>query len=366
MPDDISDEDQEDDEPRGPAVEKTSIDDVVLGAPIHEDSDATVSASHPPIARPIIGVTRNPKLSLPQHHQIEAGCLWDRDNWSCSYDVVFMLFWFVYRSASPEWREKWKQQAPKWNKFLGEAFDALLAMAQHSSQEALSHAFTSFRETFRDELSRINPGYFPRRGQVLASVCHIFSHIFSGSTEYEPHLEQVIACDRCNTSTTARSSFTLLGSSSLLEIHHHEDDVGPFLPLQTAVTRYIQYVSQEPTRDHCRTCSGPLRVDSLSMPETTWVWIELCDEVSPIAPSSRLVFGLQDQRQVYALQAVIYLGGGHFTARLLDQSATWWNYDGMWRFGAPHVDRVEDEVDLLKNGDRRAAFLVYCRVDCPD
>ena len=144
-------------------MEKTSIDDVVLGAPIHENSDAMVSASHPPIAGPITGVTHNPKLSLPQRRRIEAGCSWDRENWSCSYDVVFM-FWFIYRNASPEWHEKWKQQAPKWNRFLGEAFNALLAMTQHSSQEALSHAFTSFREMFRDELSRINPGYFPRHG----------------------------------------------------------------------------------------------------------------------------------------------------------------------------------------------------------
>jgi hypothetical protein len=29
------------------------------------------------------------------------------------------------------------------------------------------------------------------------------------------------------------------------------------------------------------------------------------------------------------------------------------------RFGAPRLDYVEDEVDLLKNGDWRAAFLLY-------
>ena len=99
------------------------------------------------------------------------------------------------------------------------------------------------------------------------------------------------------------------------------------------------------------------------MPETTWLWIELSDDVSPVTPSPRLVFGLQGQRQVYTLQAVIYLGGDHFTARFLDKSATWWKYDGMWNFGAPRVDYIEDEVDLLENDGRHAAFLVYCRVD---
>jgi len=188
----------------------------------------------------------------------------------------------------------------------------------------------------------------------------------SGPSVCEPHLEQVAACDRCHTLRPMHCLFGLLGSSDLLDIHHHKGDIGPFLPLQTMVTRYIQYASHEPQHNRCYTCSGQLRVKSLSMPEMTWLWIELCDDVSPITPSPRLVFGLWDQRQVYALQAVIYLGGEHFTARLLDQSATWWKYDGMWEFGVPRVDRVKDEVDLLKKDDRRAAFLVYCRVDCQD
>ena len=102
------------------------------------------------------------------------------------------------------------------------------------------------------------------------------------------------------------------------------------------------------------------------MPETTWVWIKISDCISLISPLPCLVFGLQDQWQVYTLQAVIYLGGDHFTARFLDQSTTWWKYDGMWGFGAPCVDHIEDEVDLLENDGRRAVFLVYCRVDFRD
>jgi hypothetical protein len=34
----------------------------------------------------------------------------------------------------------------------------------------------------------------------------------------------------------------------------------------------------------------------------------------------------------------------------------------MWKLGAPHLDYVEDEVNLLKNDNRRAAFLLYRRV----
>ena len=75
------------------------------------------------------------------------------------------------------------------------------------------------------------------------------------------------------------------------------------------------------------------------MPETTWVWIEIPDRISLVAPSPRLAFGLQNQRQVYTLQAEIYLGGDHFTARLLDQSA----HGGNTRLGVQrdHYDHTQ-------------------------
>ena len=367
VPDEPPNKDQLDDGPGRlvRAVEKTSV----IDNTIHGDLTTANNVPCLPIAHPTTTIAHRskPTASDPQHHQIEAGCVWDRDNWSCSYDTVFMSFWFIYRKSSPGWRDKWRQQAPKWNGFFGEAFNSLLLMVQTKpSREALSRKFTSFRETFRNNLSHINPVYFPRRGQVLTSVCRIFNHIFSRSIEAEPYLKQVVACDWCGSSTPMHYSFSLLGSSGFLEGYHHENDTGPFLPLQTALTRHVQHVSQEPGPGHCKTCYGELRVESLSMPETMWLWIELCDIISPVTPSPRLVFDLQDQRQVYTLQAVIYIGGGHFTAQFLHQSATWWKYDDMWRFGAPCIDHIEDEVDLLKNDDRRAAFLVYCRADCQD
>jgi len=361
-------EDRHDGDFNRPVVEDTAIDDVVLGAPLDRDSSTTNNILHLPAISPIATPIPNPRPTEPLHPRIEAGCVWDSDNWSCAYDAVFMSFWSMYRKSSPSWRSKWKQQAPKWNDSLGAAFDSLLSMARNdrTSQVALSRKFTLFRDMFRDELSRTNPVYFRRHGTVQASVCRILGHIFGTSIESEPHLDQVLACDQCDISIYERCSFSLIGSTQLLDGYLNEDDVGPFLPLQTAVTRYIQHISQEPHCDCCRTCSGPLGVESVSIPEMAWLWVELCDLVSPVVPSLRLVFGLQDQRQVYTLQAVIYQGGNHFTARLSNESSTWWKCDGRWRLGAPRVDRGVSEVDLLENDGRRAAFLLYCRADFQD
>ena len=364
MQDNIPNKDQRDTGSYTPVTEE-AIDNIALGAPFDKDPDNTNDAPRHPAVGTATATDLDPQPTEPPCPQIKAGCVWDSDNWSCAYDAIFMSLLFIYRNSSSGWRNKWRKQAPKWNTFLGGAFDYLLSMAQdnRTPQAALSRKFTSFRETFRDELSRINPAYFQRHGMISASVCQILSHIFSDSVVCEPHLDQVAACDQCGITTHSRCLFALLGSTVLLDWYLNEDDTGPLLPLQTAVTRYVECFSQEPQRDHCSTCSGPLRVESLSIPETTWLWIELDDLESPIAPSPRLVFGFRDQRHVYTLQSVIYLGGHHFTARLSDRSDMWWKYDGQWKFGTPCVDRVKDEVDLLVNDGRHAAFLLYSRAD---
>ena len=246
-------EDQQGSNANSLVVAKTPINNVVLGAPFGDSSDLEIRANipSPSFASPTAAAAHYLRPARLIHRQIQAGCVWDKDNWLCSYDSVLMSILCIYRNSSPGWRNKWKQQAPRWNDSFGTVFDSLLEMPQggRSSQAALSHSFTSFRETFRDDLFCIDQARFRRHGQVPASVCHIFSRIFmagSGPSMCKPHLEQVAACDHCHTLRPMHCPFGLLGSSDLLDIHRHEGDIGPFLQLQTMVTRYIQYASHDP------------------------------------------------------------------------------------------------------------------------
>jgi len=320
-----------------------------------------------PPGGPAVPAASNSKPIRPPRPQTMAGCVWDGINWSCAYDTVFMSVWSMYRKFPPSWRDMWMQQAPKWNGFFKKAFDSLLAMAQNeqTSQAALSHEFTAYRNTFRNLLSGVNPTLFKCLGMIPIAVYPVLSHIFSSSIESQPYLNQVVVCNACGGLTNVRCLFALLGSIELLSKYLDQGDTAPRLPLHTAVTRYVQHASLEPHRTHCSTCPGSVRVQSLSIPEMSWFWIEL-GTISPVSPSPHLFFDIQDQHRVYALQAVIYGDGSHFTARLSDQSATWWKYDGMWKRDMLRPDCVEDEVDLLMNDDRRAEYLLYCRVDIQD
>ena len=156
------------------ALEEDMADgDIVLGAPFNKEPTVSHKTPCPHTLCPIIPAACHLQPTKPFHPQIEAGCVWDTENWSCAYDTIFMSFLSIYQKHSSNWQNMWKQQAPKWSNFLGAAFKSLLATVQNvpTSQATLSHEFTSFRETFCDELSQINPTYFQQHGAVLALVC---------------------------------------------------------------------------------------------------------------------------------------------------------------------------------------------------
>ena len=351
----------------GPPAVTTLIDEVVLGAPLTADPGITDDGFCSLVTSPATAAATNLHTPKALYPQFKAGCVWDRDNWSCSYDSVFMSFFFIYKESPPAWRNKWTQQVPTWNKPLKAMFEKLLAMAQSGrySQATLSQEFNSFREDFRDCLSFVNPECFNRYGKVPASVCRILSYLLGGAATQEPHLNQQLICNQCKNATHARCSFSLLGSTDLLRTFQYQDDP-EFLPLQIAINRYIQHSSYSAHLHRCLGCPGSLGVGSLTMPDMTWLWIELCDPKSPVSPSLRLVFNAQSQRQAYNLRAVIYSGGNHFTARFFDDWDVWWNYDDMRGFGMPFTEHIGAELDLLNNDDRWASFLLYVREDGSD
>ena len=340
----------------------------------HEEpanSPSTAEAPHLPTKGPTFDVTMTSNLhptELP-HPRITAGCVWDSNNWSCAYDSVFMCFWSIYKRSPLSWRNNWRLHAPNFGNFLGVAFDSLLAMAQNEqiAGVALAQEFNAYREAFQAKLARLDPTYFKLRGKVSISVSPILDRIFGDSVEFQPHLNQVVACDHCNQPTPYQCRFTLLGTIELLSKYLNDNDTAPRLPLQEAVTRFIQHASLEPYCTRCPDCSKPVKnVQSLSIPDMSWLWIEFHGPVSPISPSPHLVFDLQDQHQTYTLQAVIYGGDNHFTARLSDESAAWWKYDGMWKPDVQRLDHIEREADLLMDGNRPAVCLLYCRADFQD
>ena len=309
----------------------------------------------------VVGTSRHSneksKIALP----FRAGCAWSRDNWSCAYDVVFMVFFHIYRQSSVSWRDDWRRKSPGWTVQLADHFDLLLKALDspnHSPKE-LSMLFSSLRDLFRDQLAGHDQQRFRRRGHVTASVCGMLE-LLSGSVD-GPSVERCLFCSKCGTESRVPSPFALLALPVFPQNYRRETDPR-FVSAGALLTRFVQSLTSSSRLYLCGTCHGRKEVRSLSV-DSPWIWFEV-ESNHTMSPSPTVSFRLPGRHLVYDLYSVIYLGENHFTARIQDSSGKWWNYDGMWKFGAAQRNHIQIAEDFLFDGPRDAAFLIYRRSDC--
>ena len=292
---------------------------------------------------------------------LRAGCVWDRDDYSCAFDAVFMTFYSVYGQSNRSWRNVWKGESPQWNIPLSNLFDLLLSVTANDnySPQEYSSWFSRCRDIFRDQVTESNPRLFPR-GPHFAPVSDILQRILGG-TSAEPCAYQHLTCPGCGAEKNdACFSLSYLGLPFNLDDLRHSQDP-PILPLQLALTRYIRRYSMEPFPAYkkCNFCQAVRHVRSLHFPETSWTWFELREGEQSVLPSLEISYQSTAMQQTHTLQAIIYLGGGHFTAHVREGRSTWWGYDGQWRFGTPRLEVIAAEEELRQFGNRHPVFLIY-------
>lgn len=307
------------------------------------------------------GRVEAPGPSLDIAAPFQAGCVWTRQNWSCAYDVVFMVFFSIYQQSPPSWRRDWRWQSPDWTVQLADHFDLLIEAlnSPERSPRALSTLFSSLRDQLRDKLSKFEPERFPRTGPIPASACRILEILF-GSI-HGPGIDQRLSCNNCGTTSQTSHHFPLLALPVFRRDYRRKSDPR-FVSSETLVTRFIESLATPPSSPPCGSCHGTTQARTLSMANFPWIWFEVKGD-NTMSPSPAVLIKLSDQRLAYDLHSIIYLGGDHFTARIQDPASRWWSYDGMWRNGAAQRDRVQITTDLLHNGHRPAALLVYRRRD---
>ena len=300
-------------------------------------------------------------LPLPN---LGAGCVWDPNNFSCSFDAVFMVFYSMYGQSDQTWRDAWRAESPEWNVPLGNLFDLLLSTTiNNSPPQERSLWFSRCRDVFRSQVTKSNPTLFPH-GRRFAPAGGILQRILGG-TSAEPLAYQNLICSGCGVErNNIRFSLSYLSLPfNLKGLHNHQDPT--ILPLQVALTRYLNKHSREPNSVHkaCHICQARWDIHSFHVVETSWIWFELNGHEQSILPSLELGHHPPAMQSMYTLQAIIYLGGGHFTARMRNGPNMWWGHDGQWRFGIPRAEVIVDEEELRHFHGRVPAFLIYRRGD---
>ena len=299
---------------------------------------------------------------------LDGGCGWDAKNYSCAYDVVFMVFYGMYGLSSSTWRTCWRRESPLWNELLGNCFKTILGATAGGQSTPLqtSIMFSKHHDTFRTSLRASDPPSFPL-GPVYASVVKILERLRSQYFPI-PNLYQDLACTSCGArKDNACVPLSFLSEPVQLNPLLRIDDPQP-LPLQVALSRLIETYNEEPHPQHrlCNVCKSPRKPKStLRFAEKAWTWFELSSGHQSLLPSLELV-PLAPVISRYTLQAIIYLGDLHFTARIRKEANIWWSYDSQSRNGAPSLETIATEERLRTFGKRLPAFLIYRRFDVND
>jgi hypothetical protein len=285
-----------------------------------------------------------------------AGCVWTAEDWSCSYDAVFMAFWSIYEQSSIGWRNRWIRHIQDWNMPLGNNYDHLIILADTPvSGHDYTGWFSRYRDRFREQLSRTDPESFPRRGPLPASASRILGLMFGRDTG--PYLEQHLICSACGALSVAELETCFLTAGL-------GRDRGTPISLHTIWERFVQRFKTDPAQlgAVCSRCHDQNKVQALTMPDVPWIWFER-ERHSPVGPSLTLTFNSQPQRLGYSLRAIIYAGGNHFTTRFRERSGRWWKHDGRVFSGVPQPDNIQSEAELFTNDSRFACILIYRRDD---
>lgn len=317
----------------------------------------------PEVGQPsTVGLPRIDSLELsedrPDDLSLDAGCIWDGEDYSCAYDTVFMVFYAMYGLSPSSWRLRWKEESPHWNLALGNHFDEILraTAAGERTPMQFSAMFSDYRNAFRESLRTSSQDDFPV-GRKYASVSKILERLRSDPPSL-PTVHQELSCIGCNASRRNTFSFSSLGEPSKINSLRRTGDP-PALPLQVAISRLIDRCAKEPyaSPQTCTICKAQRIPTSVGVRQQSWIWFELTHDHQTLLPS----LDIYHPRQVisrHTLQAIIYLGQNHFTARIRKRANFWWSYDGQSPGGRPTLETIAED-GLRKFGTRLPAFLIY-------
>jgi hypothetical protein len=256
-----------------------------------------------------------------------AGCKWSATDWSCAYDITFMILFSMYREATSQWSTSWSGENPIQRHLLS-SFQTLLHPPTHHS----SLRFDQERDSFRDLLSLYDPRKFPRTGSQLALAEAILEYV---CTDNERMLQKVDMADQSGATRAEVLTFTL--PTYCGPLHRNEQErtcLSLDIWLQMWFERQNAKLNHSPT-PAIDTQVRVWRTLLCSPPSFLYFSLAVRQELV-IEPSVTFTLPCGTGKAVYKLAGIVYFGGLHFTARLFTNEGEL-EYDSQTNDGRPHI-----------------------------
>ena len=292
------------------------------------------------------------------HDPLPAGCIWSQADWSCAYDVFYMIFFYMHYSSTDLWTNTWRHYSPL-AYMLHDNFNRLSLKYQQGHKLT----FDQHRDELRDVLSACEPNIFPRHGHAAIDVTDIFEQL-NKNGQYVCALTIQHICPHCNStppptlhlrlSTTVHPAMLPCSLNSQLALPT------PFTIQQRTNTLIASNIESHHLGTVCLTCSTNMQIATTLLQPSPYLHFEIPSEITnSVLPSRILTISNTNMLpHHYCLRGIIYHGQLHFTARLIGMDNTAWIYDGQLNMGVPVLEHgSSDGVEQLMTLQGRQPYI---------
>ncbi|TFK22125.1 hypothetical protein FA15DRAFT_706652 [Coprinopsis marcescibilis] len=268
-----------------------------------------------------------------------SGCRWSSVNWSCAYDCVVTCLVTVYLKEEAMWRDRWAHDS-EWAHYLGTSFEGVASLARRNTGSC-SQQLESVHDDLRDRLYALNHETFPRFGTVGTAIADIFETVTLPESQLLVRAASLDANRQPSHLPFDARQFPIIPMTSCT----------PENRLRFSVQEYIESF-EEMTTSSLKFARIPALL-AFQNPEPN-------NPLIPFFLPSKDISIPQGPEQParYKLHTIVYIGGFHFSARILDDQNVW-IYNGQKHSGRIRVEDTLDAPINLENLAGAKAHMIY-------
>jgi hypothetical protein len=229
------------------------------------------------------------------------GLEWDSNSWSCAYDSLFVILYDIWSARQHTWTRRFKAVQNEYLTALVDGFD-LVSKGEKS--------FENVRDSIRTKLNVFDAQRFPT-GRTGTSVAMLAIDMFK--TRHVIASTQLV-CPDCEFYDDAE-----VYSRRGYVLQPHID--------QSGSTKDWILTLHDKTSRVCPDCSSKLEKPILYYKAPDILFLEYSHQDIEISH----VISVRDHKNNLTnlhLKGVVYLGGYHFTSRIVSETGDIWYHDG--------------------------------------
>jgi len=276
--------------------------------------------------------TKKSKQVHTQINNMPIGIKWDGENYSCAYDALFTILFDMWMSKP----EKWGESFGSINAHMSKLIDVYYNVSKRKCSLEVA------RNTIRSQLHKLDGKKFPY-GKVGTSISSLASEMFSNPITISS-TKICVHCENC----------------LIVDMH---------VTQPTSVNEWFKSWQSQP-KIECATCRKTTRLlgcdDKRGYGEKHQRIVIVNLDTPHVQISKHIKMKcINGKYTMLSLRGIVYLGGYHFTSRIVSSDRSVWYHDGIVTgkkcMKDGHLIDYTSQ-DLLSCRERQANLLVYAKM----